>query len=317
MFDPEQLRELPPFTWQAVEENDAIVRYRHFYRLDKITNIAGVRHSFGKVSAGGFSVLVQAFIHPDNQANVFLLHGYTDHLGLYDQLILSLVQAGFNVVGMDLPGHGLSPSGERAGIQGFEQYQQAVVPVINKALKQLSGRWALLGQSTGGAIAMDYILNNPQHGFDRLVLLAPLVIPVRWSWVKLQLFAARGFLESVPRRFNQNSSNRNFLRFVKHKDPLQPRFIRTSWVQSLYDWQEHFEASPSADLPCLLIQGGKDVVVDGDYNCQRVREKFSYVEELHIAEANHHLANEKAEFREQVFDRVNSFLLAESLPKEA
>src|SRR5690554_75097 len=310
MFDPEQLRDLPLFTWQAVEETEAILAYRHFYRLDKITELAGVCHSFGEVNAGGFSVLVQAFVHPDNHANVFLLHGYTDHLGLYDQLILNLMQAGFNVVGLDLPGHGLSLSGERAGIQGFEQYQHALIPIVNDALRQLPGSWALLGQSTGGAIAMDYILNNAQHGFDKLVLLAPLVIPVHWPWVKLQLFAVGGLLETVPRRFNQNSSNGQFLHFIKHKDPLQPRLIRTSWVQSLYDWQSHFDASPSATIPCLLIQGGKDVVVDGDYNCQRVREKFRCLEEFHLPEANHHLVNEAQEFREPVFARIRQFLTA-------
>lgn len=310
MFDPKQLGDLPPFTWQAVEETEAIVSYRHFYRLDSISRLPGVSHSFGKLNAGGFSVLVQAFIHPDNQDNVFLLHGYTDHLGLYDQLILALMQAGYNVVGMDLPGHGLSVSGERAGIQGFDQYQQAIIPVIDKAMKQLSGSWALMGQSTGGAIAMDYILNNPQSSFDKLVLLAPLVIPVRWSWIKLQLFAARGLLEAVPRSFNQNSGDQQFLRFVKHKDPLQPRRIPTSWVQSLYDWQVHFNASPSSTIPCLLVQGGKDVVVDGDYNCQRVREKFSCLQEFHLPEANHHLANEAAELREQVFHRLTAFLLS-------
>lgn len=309
MFDPEQLRDQPPFTWQAVEDTEAIISYRHFYRLDKVTSLPGVQHCFGKMGAGGFSVLVQAFIHPANKANVFLLHGYTDHLGLYDQLILALMQAGFNVVGLDLPGHGLSVSGERAGIQGFQQYQQAIMPVISQAFKQLSGSWALIGQSTGGAIAMDYILNNPQHGFDRLVLLAPLVIPARWPWVKFQLFAARTLLQAVPRRFNHNSGDTQFLRFVKYKDPLQARFIRTSWVQSLYDWQAHFASSPSSTIACLLIQGGKDTVVDGAYNAQRIEEKFSHIEHYYLADANHHLANEVAAIRTLVFQRVKAFLM--------
>lgn len=75
------------------------------------------------------------------------------------------------MIGLDLPGHGLSPSGERAGIYGFEQYQQVISPMIQEAQSVLAGDWFLLGQSTGGAIAMDYVLNTPQQQFKKIVYL--------------------------------------------------------------------------------------------------------------------------------------------------
>ncbi len=308
MFDPMMLHPLPDFSWQAVEETEAIKAYRHFYRLDKILAISGVYHCFGNIKAGDFTLLAQAFIRPDNQKNVFLLHGYTDHLALFDQLILTLVQAGFNVIGLDLPGHGLSISGIRAGIQSFQQYQQAVTPLIQDAQQQLPGSWAIIGQSTGGAIAMDYVLNQKTHGFQHLVLLAPLVVPANWWLVQVQFYALRRVLKRIPRIFRDNSSNRQFMHFLEHCDPLQTRWLSTTWVQALVDWQAHFNANPHSTIATLLIQGGKDVVVDGKYNKRRILQKFSQVESLYLPQAKHHLANETAALQQVIFQRILMFL---------
>lgn len=308
MFSPDQIQAIPAFSWAPVEETPGIKAYLHSYRLDKAIDFPDIRHCFGNVQAGGFTLLLQAFIRPQNRASVFVLHGYTDHVGLYGHLIHVLLAAGYNVVALDLPGHGLSVSGERAGINGFQQYQQAVIPVMDMAMQALPGEWFLLGQSTGGAIAMDYIMNNPQHRFSKLVLLAPLVIPVRWPLVKAKLFALRRFLASVPRRFTRNSGDQQFLHFLRRRDPLQTRLIRTSWVQSLYDWQPHFTASPVSLTPTLLVQGEQDVVVDWRYNRQRIREKFLNLQEFILPQANHHLVNETEELRTQIFERLIRFM---------
>lgn len=306
-FSPRDLYPLPDFSWQPAAETPALIAYRHFYRLDKAMAKSRAKHCFGKINANGLTLAVQAFLPENARANVFVLHGYTDHVGLFDQLIEALLANHFNVVALDLPGHGLTESGHRAGIDGFGQYQDAVKPIINMAQQQLGGDWFLIGQSTGGAIAMDYILNNPEHHFKKVVLLAPLVIPVRWGWVKVQLFALRAFLNKVPRTFSVHSSDRNFLQFLR-KDPLQTRTIHTSWVQSLYDWQAHFEQSPQSATPTLLIQGEKDVVVDWQYNMKKIEEKFTALSVYRLSDANHHLVNEDKSLREAVFKAAIKFI---------
>lgn len=308
MFDPAQIHPLPDFSWQPVKLTEGIKSYCHFYRLDRLLDTKDVYHCFGNVYSENYALLAQAFIHPDNQKNVFLIHGYTDHLGLYDRLIAHLLKSGFNVVGLDLPGHGLSLSGVRAGIESFSRYQEAVKPFIEQASQHLQGEWYLLGQSTGATIAMDYVLHNESHPFSKQVLLAPLVIPTSWPLIKLQLFAARRFLKSIPRKFNRNSSDEDFLRFVRLKDPLQPRWLKTSWVQSLYEWQKHFELSSASDLPTLLIQGDKDSVVDWQYNRRKVKEKFGQLSEIILPGANHHLVNEGDVIRKQVFSLLTLYI---------
>lgn len=308
MFDPAQIHPLPDFSWQPVKLTEGIKSYCHFYRLDRLLDTKGVYHCFGNVYSEHYALLAQAFIHPDNQKNVFLIHGYTDHLGLYDRLIAHLLRSGFNVVGLDLPGHGLSLSGVRAGIESFSYYQEAIKPFIQQATQELQGPWYLLGQSTGASIAMDYILHSAVQPFAKQVLLAPLIVPAHWPLIKLQLFAARRFLKSVPRKFNRNSGDEEFLRFVRLKDPLQPRWLQTSWVQSLYDWQEHFERSPVSSLPTLLIQGDKDSVVDWQYNRRKVKEKFGQLSEIILPGANHHLVNEGDIIRKQVFSLLTLYI---------
>lgn len=309
MFDPASIHPIPDFSWQPVAETDGIKAYRHYYRLDKVvSSVDGAYHCFGNIYTKNFALTAQAFIHPDNQLNAFVVHGYTDHLGIYDQVIAALLHAGINVVGLDMPGHGLSLSGDRAGIKSFDCYQEAISGFIDEAMGQLKGSWFLLGQSTGGSVAIDYVLHKPEHRFKRLVLLAPLVIPRSWPIIKLQLMVIGRFAKAVPRKFNRNSGDKQFLRFVRRKDPLQPRWLKTSWVQALYDWQQHFETSPESEVPALLIQGNQDNVVEWQYNCAKVQEKLTKAELLLIEGANHQLVNEAEEIRKKVFSAIIQYI---------
>ena len=312
MFNPEQLQLLPAFTWQQRGTNPAVQQYTRFYGMDLSQEFPGLLHCFGSRKAKGGMLVMQAFLLEKNRANVFLLHGYMDHIGLYGHLIRVLLMAGYNVVAIDLPGHGLTQLGERAGIDDFQDYQTVIKPLIAEAVTELSGTWHLVGQSTGGAIAMDYILNNPDHPFDKLVLLAPLVIPVRWPLVKFKLFTLRRFLRKVPRRFTRNSSDKAFLHFIKKHDPLQSRWVKTSWVQALYNWQPHFHNSPQSDTETLVIQGEKDIVVDWRYNLSAISSKFTRLHKICLPDANHHLVNEPCNIRDQVFTHLISFLQPEA-----
>lgn len=85
-----------------------------------------------------------------------------------------------------------------------------------------------------GAILLDYLL----HGGERpelgeTILLAPLVRPRAWGWSKLSYRLLSPFVDSIPRRFSENSSDPQFLDFLREHDPLQPRTLPTAWVGAL------------------------------------------------------------------------------------
>lgn len=92
--------------------------------------------------------------------------------------------------------------------------------------------WFAVGQSTGGAILIDYLLSN-QHNqqtseFRKVVLLAPLVRPAGWLGAKLLHSIAKPFISRWRRVFAENSSNSRFLRFCGNT--IRSRPGRCMWI---------------------------------------------------------------------------------------
>ena len=109
-----------------------------------------------------------------------LLHGYGEHLGLYDALGRRLARDGIAVHAMDAVGHGRS-DGERALIADWNHYVDDARVLVALARKQHPGRpLVLLGHSGGAATAYLLALRSP--GIARAVVLsgAPLR-PVPWA----------------------------------------------------------------------------------------------------------------------------------------
>ena len=67
-----------------------------------------------------------------------------------------------------------------------------------------------MGQSTGGAITMDYVINHADS-FKKVILLAPLLRPMSWWLVNLFLGLTRIFHFEKARDFARNSHDDDFL----------------------------------------------------------------------------------------------------------
>jgi len=232
-----------------------------------------------------------------------LLHGYYDHMGLYRHVVDWALSMNFAVLACDLPGHGLS-SGARAGIGDFAEYQQVLAGLFEQASELgLPQPWHLCGQSTGGAILLDYLLadgKRPELG--QSILLAPLVRPRAWAWSKLSYRMLSPFVREIPRRFSENSSDATFIDFVHNLDPLQPRSLPTAWVGALAKWVPHVEAAGRSTHSPLIIQGEADMTVDWRYNLEVLQDKFHQPQILRLTDARHHLANENETLRKYYFD---------------
>ncbi len=181
--------------------------------------------------------------------------------------------------------------------------------------------WARLPNSTwrrpgtsadkapGGAILLDYLL----HGGERpelgeTILLAPLVRPRAWGWSKLSYRLLSPFVDSIPRRFSENSSDPQFLDFLREHDPLQPRTLPTAWVGALTRWVPRIERAPRRALSPLVVQGESDETVDWRHGLKVLREKFDEPRILLLEEARHHLANESEGLRRRYFDFLGDAL---------
>jgi alpha-beta hydrolase superfamily lysophospholipase len=206
------------------------------------------------------------------------------------------------VISCDLPGHGLS-SGMRASITDFSEYQIVLERLFVEAdILQLPKPWHLCGQSTGGAIVIDHLLNHgeesPAQG--QSILLAPLVRPRGWLWSKVSYYMLRAFVKGIDRRFSENSNAPAFLPFLM-ADPLQPRRLPTVWVGALAKWIERIENAPRSPRSPLIVQGESDMTVDWSHNLAVLNDKFDQPQIFMMHEARHHLANELPELRERFF----------------
>lgn len=309
-------RRLPPFSLGSPLPDDPLLQgYRRYYGLDFEQRFAGLHASFGQVHVAGFDIVVQGFQPVAPRGTVFVVHGYYDHVGIFDHLIEALLQQGYAVVAFDLPGHGLS-SGSRAAITCFHHYQPVLQKIIQLVRGQLPQPWHFAAQSTGGAIVSEYLLGFTdlpgRNPFSSAVLFAPLVRPVNW-WRNRYVHALLSpFIDSLPRKFNRNSADAEFLQFSLTADPLQPRYLSTRWVGALKKWIPFLEHHAPLDFPVLMIQGQQDESVDWRHNTSMLQTKFNPAEVLFIPDMRHQVVNESAPLRAQVFAHMLEFLARHS-----
>ncbi|SEC71012.1 alpha/beta hydrolase [Pseudomonas anguilliseptica] len=299
-FQPENLlASLRPLA-AAVALSPAEQAYRQFYGF---SNTSATHSCMGTLQAGGYQIALQAWRPEQPRATLVLLHGYYDHVGLYRHVIEWALGMGFAVLSFDLPGHGLS-SGARASIGDFAEYQTVLQAVLAEAaVLELPQPWHLCGQSTGGAILIDHLLTGaPGAQIGETILLAPLVRPRAWGWSQFSYRIMKRFVSEIPRRFSVNSSDAEFIDFIHHQDPLQPRNLPTAWVGALSQWVPRIEAAPRSARSPLIIQGEADMTVAWQHNLEVLQNKFAAPQILRLPEARHHLANEAPALRQRYFE---------------
>jgi len=297
-FDPERLRRQLPALHEASGDTASWLAYRRFYGLPQQP---GLHSRLGWVSAGGRRIAVQGWWRDDARATVLLLHGYYDHMGLYRHVFDWALAMNFAVLSCDLPGHGLS-EGEPASIGDFAEYQAVLGALLESAGRLgLPQPWHLFGQSTGGAILLDYLLTGtPRPQLGQSVLLAPLVRPPAWGRSKLSYHLLNPFVRQIGRRFSANSADPDFLDFVR-RDPLQAHVLPVAWVGALARWIPRIERAPVSAQRPLIIQGDADMTVDWRHNLAVLADKFRGAEQLILPGARHHLVNEEATQRARLF----------------
>ena len=279
--------------------------YLAFYGLDFRDSPAGSRYRLGRVTSGGYELAVQCWEQPDARHTLLLVHGFLDHVGLYRHLIGHALQRQCNVIAFDLPGHGLS-TGEPAAIGDFCEYADAIQAVLD-AVDVSPLPLQAMAQSTGGAALVAYARQCAAWPFTGTVLLAPLLRPAGWLRVRAAHALVHRFVDTVPRGFAQNSSDAEFLAFVR-ADPLQSRRIHVSWVGALRRWLADLPIADLGEGPALLVQGDADGTVDWRFNLPRYGQLFPGLRIELLHGAGHQLANESEALRERYLRQVDRYL---------
>lgn len=247
------------------------------------------------------------------RGTVLLVHGLFDHVGLYQPFVRYCLEQGFDLLTVDLPGHGLS-DGEPTVVDGFGQYTQVIRMLVDDWRESVPARSEPLygvGQSTGAAVLMnDVFTSSGAHPYRRLALLGPLVQPAQWWFGSLVHRLVGGLFQDIPRSFAvPNSHDETFHAFLRDADPLQARRLSLRWINSMSAWVRDFPQQPTSDTPLLVVQGTADRVVDWQANLPLIQAHFTAHEIAMIEGASHHLVNEAEPWRGAIYDRVGKFLL--------
>jgi alpha-beta hydrolase superfamily lysophospholipase len=309
---PEQLRELrdtlPAFAG-AGSATALQLEFCRFYGIDFQERLAGVQYRVGAVSSGAHTLAVHRWLQTGASSNLLLVHGYFDHSGLYGKLIAYGLSRNCNVLIFDLPGHGLS-SGEPAVIDDFGDYAAAIAAVIEAAITPGLPMW-VMAQSTGCAALVEYTRHN-SWPFSAAVMLAPLLRPAGWSAGRLAHGLIRHFTDSVERKFSRNSSDAEFLQFLR-RDPLQSQRLPLRWVSALKRWLASLPSGSLGPGPVLIVQGDDDHTVDWRYNVEYYRRMFPGSRVELLQGAGHQLANEASSVRKQYLNLIDNYLASREL----
>lgn len=257
------------------------------------------QHTFHTIEAAGFEVKVQTFVPAHPKGQIFLLHGFTDHIGSYRKIIDFLLRNGLSVVAHDHPGHGMT-SGPRGEIDDFKTYAD-VAYIVNQTFKNDQLPQYLMAHSMGGAVTLELLKAHPALSFETVFLLAPLVRICEFTKKRLLFKMISPLKKSVDRSFSINSNDPVFMRFLHGFDPLQLKSIPTAWLHAYFKWYARAKKMKPLDHRFAIVTGTSDMTV----NSQATHEFFStwpHVSLMSLSGARHHLPGEADLYQQRVQD---------------
>ena len=284
----------------AVNAEDATVAaYLDFYQLPKPSRDLDV--FVGRIVVNQTAVFSLAWKPAVSRGTAVVVHGYTDHTGLFNHLIEALLDRQFTVVCFDLQGHGLS-SGGYGDIADFADYVTVLESVTAIASEKFPGPQHAVGQSMGGAVLLKYLMKAGKSStFASINLLAPLLQPRGWTINRWLYRLTHKYRRSLRRVFRPSSLDKSFLDFVRFTDPLQQTELPVTWVGALDQWVQEFEGAKSCPQRINLIQGCADKTLNWQVNLRVFKEKLPALKVHLIDGANHHLVNEIKPLRDRIF----------------
>ncbi len=131
---------------------------------------------------GDKPLFVSRFDAENPRGTVAVVHGFTENVEKYGELIYSLLQHGWSVLAYDQRGHGRSWRDESVQdlslthVEHFEEYVRDLEILCAEVLSAMPEPYVLFAHSMGGAVAAMFL---ERHGevFKKAVLSSPMIAP--------------------------------------------------------------------------------------------------------------------------------------------
>ena len=196
------------------------------------------------------------------RGGLLFFHGQGDFIDRYPPILKGFVNAGYQCLLTDLPGHGRS-SGKRGAVPGLAFLEE----LFQDSLANIQGPLIISGHSMGGLIALSFLLQNPDR-FRAAWLSSPLLDPMRQAapWMRCLLPIVAGIAPRITVGTGvrtQDCGDMPAGRSGDEKNALYHSRISIGWGRDLRDKAEEarskFPNLPT-DIPILFTQGKLDNV---------------------------------------------------------
>ncbi|MEL6931497.1 MAG: alpha/beta hydrolase [Pseudomonadota bacterium] len=236
-------------------------------------------------------------VEKNTNGTIFLFPGRSEYVEKYGLVAAKFAEQGFHTIAIDWRGQGLADrlhSDVMLGHVGkFLDYQKDVAAIVEAAQElNLPKPWGMIGHSMGGGIGLRTVIG--EHPFKAAAFSGPLwgieisthLRPVAWTLgflgSKLGLhgiYAPSTNNESYPLRasFEENLLTRDqelhdyMTRQLREKPEFQLGGPGLNWLYEALWETRILHKMPSPDLPCVVLLGTEEKIVDMDRIYDRVK----------------------------------------------
>ncbi|HET9950531.1 MAG TPA: alpha/beta hydrolase [Candidatus Eisenbacteria bacterium] len=195
---------------------------------------------------------------------VGIVHGLGDHAGRYGRAVQALVEKGFVVEAIDLPGHGRS-YGPRGHVESWDEYRAAMEAWWTRPRERGGPPVALIGHSMGALLALEWALRRPDELRGVVLSAPPFEVVLRATMLKVRLAQVivrlwPGFSQQTTILPSMLSHDPEVVR-AHNEDPLV-HYVMSARL--FFEFRAVTDAlrksAPRLPVPALVIHGTGDVI---------------------------------------------------------
>jgi lysophospholipase len=160
----------PISTSEATLERDYKTRILPFFESGKVGEFKG---------QGDVPIHYRTWDVPNAKGTVVLVHGASESMSVYMEMVYNLAEKGYNVYMMDQRGHGhsgrMTKDPGMLHVDKFTDYVDDLETFVDKVVKPNGhAKYNVMGSSMGGQVAVQFALRRPAE-VERLVLSTPML----------------------------------------------------------------------------------------------------------------------------------------------
>jgi acylglycerol lipase len=213
------------------------------------------------LTPGGVHELVRRWNTVDPRAELVLCHGIAEHSGRYEAVGDRFAAAGIAVTAFDQIGFGAS-GGRRAWVDQWSDVGDQIQRHVENA-KASGLPVVLLGHSTGGLFALEYVLAERPRPDFLVVSAVALDAGARWQRILASVLSPLTPRLEIPNKLDGAQLSRDpAVAEAYFSDPLlHPRTTLRFGSEMMQAMRRVRGALEGLDVPTLVLHGASDTIV--------------------------------------------------------